>query len=364
MHSDDEIDDQQGGGKDDVDMQTGGGASGEADDKLFAKVMKDCGDTLTGYMCDDLQKVAALAATCVGASDASKSWRLLGHNKDHTTPRDIATRLIELDFSLFAAERNAYCQRWLALAAKGDAQARSLVAWRQLNPKHCACEESQVVIPSCAESPEGCLELCCDLFETLGATTENVYGEEVGYVHVDLLPFLAGDAVSSRNQSKTLMFPHVSWVKEAVDRNAFAKEVNTTDVAPERLEQFRVSWATPRDSLAKVLSVAWIKGERKIIFCVGGELIVAVLHAHCGLFKAHNEAIDLRASSRPTSRSASATRTGPSSSSSGRTFWGGRRACASRRCCGFPRASLFLDWKMSWTTSRASSGRGSSRCLR
>ena len=235
MHSDDEIDDQQGGGKDDVDMQTGGGASGEADDKLFAKVMKDCGDTLTGYMCDDLQKVAALAATCVGASDASKSWRLLGHNKDHTTPRDIATRLIELDFSLFAAERNAYCQRWLALAAKGDAQARSLVAWRQLNPKHCACEESQVVIPSCAESPEGCLELCCDLFETLGATTENVYGEEVGYVHVGLLELLAGDDVPPRGGTCKLKSPHVAWAKEAADRNAFTKEVNTADIAPERL---------------------------------------------------------------------------------------------------------------------------------
>ena len=76
MHSGDAIDDQQGGGEDDVVMQTGGGASGEAD-KLFAKVMEDCGDTLTEFMHDDRQKVAALAATCVGASVASKSWRLL-----------------------------------------------------------------------------------------------------------------------------------------------------------------------------------------------------------------------------------------------------------------------------------------------
>ena len=49
-------------------------------DALFAKVMKECGDKLAECMCDDRQKVAALAATCVDASDASKSWLLLGHS--------------------------------------------------------------------------------------------------------------------------------------------------------------------------------------------------------------------------------------------------------------------------------------------
>ena len=215
----------------------------EADDAdigaLFPEVMKNCGDKLAEYMCDDLQTVAALAPTCVGALDASKSWRLLGHADNHK--EDITKRLTEVGFSLFAAERDACCRRWLARAAAGDVNARGVVAKKYLGHKHCACEESQVVIPSCAESPEGCLKLCGDLFETLGATTENVYGEEVGYVHVDLLPFLGGDDVPSRNQSRTLMFPHVSWVKFAADRNAFAKEVNTADIAPERLAQFRVS---------------------------------------------------------------------------------------------------------------------------
>ena len=156
----------------------------EADDAdigaLFPEVMKNCGDKLAEYMCDDLQTVAALAPTCVGALDASKSWRLLGHADNHK--EDITKRLTEVGFSLFAAERDACCRRWLARAAAGDVNARGVVAKKYLGHKHCACEETQVVIPSCAESPEGCLELCRDLFETLGATTENVYGEEVGYV--------------------------------------------------------------------------------------------------------------------------------------------------------------------------------------
>ena len=206
-------------------------------DALFPEVMKECGDKLAECMCDDRQKVAALAATCVDASNALK--RLLGHTDDQ--PPKTAKRLTEVGFSLFVAERNAYCRRLLVCAAAGVADARRVVSKKHLDLKHCACEESQVVIPSCAESPEGCLQLCRDLFETLGATTENVYGEEVGYVHVDLLPFLGGDDVPSRNQSRTLMFPHVSWVKFAADRNAFAKEVNTADIAPERLAQFRVS---------------------------------------------------------------------------------------------------------------------------
>ena len=261
----------------------------EADDAdigmLFPKVMKDCGDTLTEYMCDDPQTVAALAATCVGASDASKSWRLLGHNKDQAYKT--AKRFIEVDFPLFMAERGAYSLRWLALAAKGDADAKNVVAGKHLEHEHCACEESQVVIPACAESPEKCLELCRDLFKTLGATTENVYGEEVGFVHVDLLAFLASEAVPSRGQNKRtqakLTFPHVAWVKFAVDRDAFAKEVNTADVPPERLEEFRVSYDTPLSSLVKVLSVAWINGKRTIIGCVGVKRIVVGLHPHCGL---------------------------------------------------------------------------------
>ena len=55
-------------------------------------------------------------------------------------------------------------------------------------------------------------------------------------MHVDLLPFLASDAVPLRNQKHgKLTFPHAPWVKKAADRNAFAKEVNTADIAPERL---------------------------------------------------------------------------------------------------------------------------------
>ena len=277
MHSGDEIDDEQGGGKDDVVMQTGGGASGEADDKLFAKVMRDCGDKLAELIHHDRQKVAALAATCVDASNALK--RLLGHTDDQ--PPKTAKRLTEVGFSLFVAERNAYCRRLLVCAAAGVADARRVVSKKHLDLKHCACEESQVVIPSCAESPEGCLQLCRDLFETLGATTENVYGEEVGFVKVGLLEFLAGDDVPARTNHRTLTYPHVPWVKFAVDRNAFAKEVNTADVAPERLEEFRVSYDTPRGSLVKVLSVAWNNGERTIIGCVGGERIRAKLKAHC-----------------------------------------------------------------------------------
>ena len=69
------------------------------------------------------------------------------------------------------------------------------------------------------------------------AAIVNVYGEDVGYVHVDLLELLAGDAVPPRNKTPKsrykLTYRHVSWVKEAADRNAFAKEVNTADVAPE-----------------------------------------------------------------------------------------------------------------------------------
>jgi hypothetical protein len=212
----------------------------------------------------------------------------------------VAKRLTEVEFSLFVEERDAWRRRWLARAAKGDLVAISIVRKYHLDHEHCACEETQVVIPSCAESPEKCLELCRDLFETLGATTENVYGEEVGFVKVGLLEFLASDAVPRRAEGRgegrsaeAARFPHVHWAKEAADRNAFAKEVNTADVAPERLEEFRVSYDTPLGSLAKVLAVAWIDGKRKIIGCAGGKLIVAVLHAHCGLYKAHREAIDL-----------------------------------------------------------------------
>ena len=65
----------------------------------------------------------------------------------------------------------------------------------------------------------------------------------------------------------------------------------------ERLAQYRVSYDTPLRSLAKVLSVAWNNGERTIIGCVGGKplskRIVAILQPHCGLYKAHREAIDL-----------------------------------------------------------------------
>ena len=68
-------------------------------------------------------------------------------------------------------------------------------------------------------------------------------------------------------------------------RVVIAKEVNTADVAPERLEEFRVSYDTPLSSLVKVLAVAWIDGKRTIIGCVGGKRIVAILHAHCGLLR-------------------------------------------------------------------------------
>ncbi len=134
-------------------------------DALFPEVMKDCGDTLTEYMCDDRQKVAALAATCAGASDASKSWRLLGHAGRRL--EDVAMRITQVDFPLFVEERDAYSLRLLALAAKGDAQAKSQVTRKHLDHEHCACEETQVFIPACAESPEKCLELCRNLFETL-----------------------------------------------------------------------------------------------------------------------------------------------------------------------------------------------------
>ena len=132
---------------------------------LFPEVMKNCGDKLAEYMCDDRQKVAALAATCVGASDASKSWRLLGHAGRRL--EDVAMRITQVDFPLFVEERDAYSLRLLALAAKGDAQAKSQVTRKHLDHEHCACEETQVFIPACAESPEKCLELCRNLFETL-----------------------------------------------------------------------------------------------------------------------------------------------------------------------------------------------------
>ena len=105
-------------------------------DALFPEVMKECGDKLAECMCDDRQKVAALAATCVDASDASKSWRLLGHNKPGDPPYYTAKRFIEVDFPLFMAERGAYSLRWLALAAKGDADAKNVVAgWYECTDK-------------------------------------------------------------------------------------------------------------------------------------------------------------------------------------------------------------------------------------
>ena len=76
-------------------------------------------------------------------------------------------RITQVDFPLFVEERDAYSLRLLALAAKGDAQAKSQVTRKHLDHEHCACEETQVFIPACAESPEKCLELCRNLFETL-----------------------------------------------------------------------------------------------------------------------------------------------------------------------------------------------------
>ncbi|CAH0365529.1 unnamed protein product [Pelagomonas calceolata] len=276
----------------------------EADDAdirvLFPEVMKNCGDKLAECMCEDHQKVAALAATCVGASDASNSWLLLGHHNTVERPfeRFFAKRFTEVPFSLFAAERDAYCRRWLARAAAGDVTAIRLVARLYLGHKQCACEASQQVMAACGEDEEECLEIYRNLVDTLGTTIVNVYGEEVGYVHVGLLELLAGDTVPPRcsqakSEARNPSFPHVAWAKVAADRNAFAKEVNTADIAPERLAQFRVSYDTPLSSLVKVLSVAWIDGKRTIIGCVGGERIVAILHAHCGLYKARDEAIDL-----------------------------------------------------------------------
>ena len=211
-------------------------ADGADIDALFPEVMKECGDKLAECMCDDRQKVAALAATCVGASDASKSWRLLGHKMDRK--EHVAKRLTEVPFPLFMAERDAYGQRQLALAAKGDARAKQTVTRSLLAPKQCACEASQQVMPACGKDEEGRLDIYRDLVTTLGTAIVNVYGEDVGYVHVGLLELLAGDTVPSRNQaSQKLVFPHAPWAMDAADRNAFAKEVNTADVAPERLAQ-------------------------------------------------------------------------------------------------------------------------------
>ena len=254
MQPGDEIDDEQGGGEDNVVMQTGGGASGEADGKLFAEVMKECGDKLAECMCDDRKTVAALAATCVDASDALS--RLRGHADRHK--EHVAKRLTEVGFQLFAAERGAYCQRWLVRAAAGDADAKQVVAKKHLGHKQCACEASQQVMAACGEDEEERLDIYRDLVDTLGTAIVNVYGENVGYVHSGLLPFLAGDAVSPRNKTPKLTCPHVSWVEHAVDRNAFAKEVNTADVAPERLAQFRVSYCGfPRASLFPYWKISW-----------------------------------------------------------------------------------------------------------
>ena len=264
----------------------------EADDAdigaLFPEVMKNCGDNLAELMHDDRQTVAALAATCVDASDALR--RLRGHADRR--PRETAKRFTQVSFPLFVAERDAYCRRWLTRAAAGDSFAKHFVAKLYLGKKQCACEASQQVMPACGKDEEERLEIYRDLVDTLGTAIVNAYGEEVGYVHVDLLELLAGEAVPLRNQRHgKLTFPHVAWAKEAADRNAFTKEVNTADIAPERLEEFRVSYDTPLSSLVKVLAVAWIDGKRTIIGCVGGKRIVAILHAHCGLYKARDEAI-------------------------------------------------------------------------
>ena len=214
----------------------------EADDAdigaLFPEVMKNCGDNLAELMHDDRQTVAALAATCVDASDALR--RLRGHADRR--PRETAKRFTQVSFPLFVAERDAYCRRWLTRAAAGDSFAKHFVAKLYLGKKQCACEASQQVMPACGKDEEERLEIYRDLVDTLGTAIVNAYGEEVGYVHVGLLELLAGEAVPLRNQRHgKLTFPHVAWAKEAADRNAFTKEVNTADIAPERLAQFRVS---------------------------------------------------------------------------------------------------------------------------